>query len=158
MLDRQFINNCTMTESPYALMQFILKREQMSTTSRSSKLQASASTFEDHRHERANFAVIHDSHQSEQGQMQRFFENQKAVNCQIRFCHEGLPLNKSHGSFLSKFLCSLSDRVTRWSWNIISGPEDTCELSFHLYNRLFTSAKIDAEIWHTYPCVQTDSG
>ena len=70
-----------MTESPYALMQFIPKREQMSTISRSSKLHVSVSTFEDHRHERTNFAVIHNSHQSEQGQMQCFFENQKAVNC-----------------------------------------------------------------------------
>ena len=62
---------------------------------------------------------------------------------------------------LSKFSCSLSVRITRWSWNAISGPEDTCKLLFRSYiitYRLFTLAKTDAEICHTYPRIQTDSG
>ena len=55
IFDAQFTNtcNCVVTESP---MQFIMKCEQTSTISR---IQASTSTFEDHRLEQTDFAVVH---------------------------------------------------------------------------------------------------
>ena len=57
----QFINNCAISESPYALMQFIPNLNKRRPIPDSSKVQVSASTFEDHRPERADFAVVHDS-------------------------------------------------------------------------------------------------
>ena len=42
-------------------MQFIPKCKQTSTIPGSNEVQVSASTFEDHRHKRADFTVIHDS-------------------------------------------------------------------------------------------------
>ena len=64
---------------------------------------------------------------------------------------------------LSRFLCSLSVRVTQRSQNVTLGSAETRKLSFRSYvitHRLFTlaSAKTDAEICNTHPCVQTDSG
>ena len=56
----QFINNCALTESPFALVQLIPKRKRRPFPG-SSKVQVSASTFEDHRPEWADFAVFHDS-------------------------------------------------------------------------------------------------
>ena len=42
-------------------MQFILKREQTLTISRFNEVHVSASTFEDHSPEQADFAVVYDS-------------------------------------------------------------------------------------------------
>ena len=42
-------------------MQFIPKRKQTSTITGSSEVQASATAFEDHKPEQADFAVIHDN-------------------------------------------------------------------------------------------------
>ena len=62
---------------------------------------------------------------------------------------------------ISKFLCSLSVRVTRRSSNAILGPVETRKLSFRscvISYRLFALAKTDAENCNTYPRLQTDSG
>ena len=47
--------------SPYALIQFILKREQMSTISRFKLSLSFCINFEDHRPKQADFTVVHDS-------------------------------------------------------------------------------------------------
>ena len=64
---------------------------------------------------------------------------------------------------ISKFLCSLSVRVTRSSSNAMLGTAATRKLSFCLYMyaityRLFTLADTDAEDCNTYRHLQTDSG
>ena len=48
--------------------------------------------------------------------------------------------------------------VTRRSENIQWNPKEICKLSFHLYIFMYGLAKTDAEICHTYLCLQIDSG
>ena len=76
-------------ESPYALIQF-RNVNRHSPFPGSSKVQVSTSTFEDHRPERAEFAVIHGSTLigAGPGIAQRIFENSKLVSHRIRFVLE----------------------------------------------------------------------
>ena len=64
------------------------------------------SSFEDHRLEQAEFAVVHNSTSIGAGPGVALFRNS-----QTRFCHGGLPLSESHGSCSATFyacFCSCS--------------------------------------------------
>ena len=57
----QFMNNCALTESLYALMQLFRNANYRWPFPSSNEVQASVSTFEGHRPEQADFTVICDS-------------------------------------------------------------------------------------------------
>ena len=59
VFNAQFINNCAL--SPYALIQFIPNVNKCQLFPGSNEVHVSASTFEDHRPEQADFAVVYNS-------------------------------------------------------------------------------------------------
>ena len=107
-----------------------------------------------YRPEQADFTVIYDSQSI--GAVPDIALFRKVVNRQTRFCPGGLPLSKSHGSCSASFYL-LSVRITlkHYIWPCMKTLVSYC---FVITYRLFTSAKTDAEISHTYGHVQTDSG
>ena len=125
------------------------------------KVQISASTFEDQRLKRTDSAVVHDSPLIGAGPSMVLFRKLEDGELSDKVLSWRAAIKRVTWQLSSKFLCSLSVRVTRRSSNTILGPIETRKLSFRLYiitYRLFALAKTDTENCNTYPRLQTDSG
>ena len=132
----------------YVLMQLSLKREWTSTISSSKQSPIFCISFEDQRLERTDFAVVHDSSSTGAGPSVALFRKFEDGESSDKILSWRAAIKWVTWQLLSKFLCSLSVRVTQWSQNVILDPAETCKLSFHSYiitYRLFALAKTDAE-------------
>ena len=99
-------------ESLYALMQFIPKRKQRQPFPDSSKVQVTVSTFEDQRPKQADFAVVHNSPSIEAGPDVGLFQKLKGGEPSEKVLSWTAAIKRVTWQLLSKFLCSLSVRVT----------------------------------------------
>ena len=100
----------------YVLMQFSPKRERMSTISSCKhKVQFSASVFEDQGLERTDFAVVHDSSSTRAGPSLVLFRKLEDGESSDKVLSWRVAIKRVTWQLLSKFLCSLSVRITRWS-------------------------------------------
>ena len=115
VFDAQFINNCTLTQFTYALKQSSLKHELMSTISSCNKVQFSASVFEDQRLKRTDLAVVHDSSPIGTGPSVALFQKLEDGGSSDKILSWRAAIKRVTWQLLSKFLCLLSARVTRWS-------------------------------------------
>ena len=142
----QYINNCALTESSYALMQSIPKCEQIPG---SSEVLVSTSSFDDHTPEWADFAVVHDSPSIGAGPGIALFRNSKASD---KVLFRRAAIKRVTWQLHSKFLCSFPVHVIRWSWNTLFLALKTL-VSYHficISLQTVTLAKTDAEIFHTH--------
>ena len=138
----------------HVLTRFSWKHKRTSTISR---FQISASTFKDQRLEQTDFAVVYNSPSIGAGPSIVLFQKFKDGESSDKVLSWRATIKRVIWQLSSKFLCSLSVRVTRRSSN---GPAETRKLLFHVYIitfRLFALAKTVAENCNTYPRLQTDS-
>ena len=131
VFDAQFINDCARTQFTYVLMRFSQKRERMSTISKSKRI--SASSFEDQRLERTDFAVVHASPSIGAGPSIALFRKLYDGESSDKVLSWRAAIKRVTWQLSSKFICSLSVCATRQSSNAILGPVETCKLSFRLY-------------------------
>ena len=125
------------------------------------KVQISASTFEDQRLERTDFAVVHDSPSIGAGPSITLFRKLEDGESSDKVLSWRAAIKQVTWQLRSKFLFLLSVYGTRQSSNAIFGPVGSRKLLFCLSintYRLITLAKTDAENCNTYPHLQTGSG
>ena len=91
------------------------------------------STFEDQRLERTDFAVIHDSPSIGAGPSIALFQKLEDGESLDKVLSWRAAIKRVTWQLSSKFLRSLSVRITRTSSNAIPGPVETRKLSFRLY-------------------------
>ena len=105
-------------ESPYALMQFIPKHDQFQVQVKFNWV--SASTFEDHRPEWTDFAVIHNSPSMRAGPGIVLFRKLKGGESSDKVLSWTAAIKRVTWQPLSKYLCSLCNSTELkhyiWPW------------------------------------------